>query len=168
MAKGIKAIVNIKSKNYNSPTSIGVGNKLVTNPIDICNNFNDYFSTIAENILTSSKHPILNSFDKYLTNSPENSFVFEPCDPSEVNLLINQLNPSKSSGPNGIPTKIMQMISNIICVPLSKIYNIPIPTGTHPDKLKNANVIPIFKKGSRLIISNYRPIFQILIKYLKK
>ena len=124
----------------------------------ICNNFNDYFSTIAENILTSSKHPILNSFDKYLTNSPENSSVFEPCDPSEVNLLINQLNPLKSSGPNGIPTKIMQMISNIICVPLSKIYNIPIPTGTHPDKLKNANVIPIFKKGSRLIISNYRPI----------
>ena len=98
--QGIKAIVNIKSKNYNSPTSIEVGNKLVTNPIDICNNFNDYFSTIAENILTSSKHPILNSFDKYLTNSPENSFVFEPCDPSEVNLLINQLNPSKSSGPN--------------------------------------------------------------------
>ena len=130
---------------------------MVTNPSDICNNFNDYFSTIAESILTSSKHPILNSFDKYLTNSPGNSFVFEPCDPTEVNLLINQLNPSKSSGPNGIPTKIMQMISNI-CVPLSKIYNIPIPTGTHPDKLKHANVIPIFKEGSRLIISNYRPI----------
>ena len=167
--QGIKTIVNIKSKNYNSPTSIEVGNKLVTNPIDICNNFNDYFSTIAENFLTSSKHPILNSFDKYLTNSLENSFVFEPCDPTEVNLLINQLNPSKSSGPNGIPTKIMQMISNI-CVPLSKIYNIPIPTGTHPDKLKHANVIPIFKKGSCLIISNYRPIslFQILTKYLKK
>ena len=50
------------------------------------------------------------------------------------------------------------MISNIICVPLSKIYNIPIPTGTRPDKFKNANVIPIFKKGSRLIIANYRPI----------
>ena len=90
---------------------------MVTNPIDICKNFNDYFSIIAENILTSSKHPILNSFDKYLTNSLENSFVFEPCDPSEVNLIINQLNPSKSSGPNRIPTKIMQMISNIMCPP---------------------------------------------------
>ena len=41
---------------------------------------------------------------------------------------------------------------------MCKIYNIPIPTGTHPDKLKNVNVIPIFEKGSRLIISNYRPI----------
>ena len=34
---------------------------------------------------------------KYLTNPSGNSFVFEPCDPSEVNILINQLNPSKSS-----------------------------------------------------------------------
>ena len=119
---------------------------MVTNPIDICNNFNDYFSTIAENILTSSKHPILSSFDKYLTNSPENSFVFEPCDPSEVNLLINQLNHSKSSGPNGIPTKIMQMISNIMCVPLSKIYNIPIPTELTQINLKMRMLFQFLKK----------------------
>ena len=77
----------------------------------------------------------------YCTNTEaEKGCYYFICDPSEVNLLINQLNPSKSSGPNGIPTKIMQMISNIICVPLSKIYNIPIPIGTHPDKFKNANV----------------------------
>ena len=31
-------------------------------------------------------------------------------------------------------------------------------TGTHPEKLKLVNVIPIFKKGSRLLVSNYRPI----------
>ena len=53
--QSIKAIVNIKSKNYNSPTSIGVGNSMVTNSSDICNNIcnNDYFATIAESILIS-------------------------------------------------------------------------------------------------------------------
>ena len=30
--------------------------------------------------------------------------------------------------------------------------------GSHPDKLKMANVIPIYKKGSKLQASNYRPI----------
>ena len=50
------------------------------------------------------------------------------------------------------------MIANIICVPLSKIFNISFVTGTHPEKLKHANVVPIFKKGSRLLVSNYRPI----------
>ena len=64
---------------------------------------------------------------------------------------------SKASGPNGIPTKILQMISNIISIPLSKIINISIVTGTHPERLKMVKVIPIFK-GSRLVVSNYRPI----------
>ena len=53
-----------------------------------------------------------------------NSFVFGPCEPTEVN----------KSGSNRIHTKIMQMISNIICVPLSKMYNSP--TVTHHDKFK--------------------------------
>ena len=40
----------------------------------------------------------------------------------------------------------------------SKIINISITTGCHPEKLKLVNAIPIFKKGSRLMVSNYRPI----------
>ena len=43
---------------------------MVTNSSDICNSFNNYFSSIAESILKSDKNPILKSYDKYLTNSP--------------------------------------------------------------------------------------------------
>ena len=50
------------------------------------------------------------------------------------------------------------MIINTISIPLSKIYNITILTGTQPEQLKQAHVIPTFKKGSRLLVSNYRPI----------
>ena len=84
--------------------------------------------------------------------------MYIPCDADEVKLLINQLNISKASGPNGKPTKFLQMISNIVCTPLSKIFNIAVLTGTHPEKLKLVNAIPVFKKGSRLLVSNYRPI----------
>ena len=98
---------------------------------------NNYFSNIAEDILKTNKQPVLKAFDKFLINPLSNSFVFEPCDPGEVKLLINELNPTKSTGPNGIPTKILQMISNIICTPLSKIFNISVPSGTHPEKLKH-------------------------------
>ena len=31
-------------------------------------------------------------------------------------------------------------------------------TGKQPTKLKLAHALPIFKKGSRLLVSNYRPI----------
>ena len=84
--------------------------------------------------------------------------MFEPCTPNEVFLLIGELNSSKSTGPNGIPTEILNMINFVISIPLSKIINICIRTGKHPEKLKLAHVIPIFKKGCRLLVSNYRPI----------
>ena len=31
-------------------------------------------------------------------------------------------------------------------------------TGVYPDQLKTAKVIPVFKKGDKLLVSNYRPI----------
>ena len=95
------------------------------------------------------------SYTEYLNNPVPNSF--DLCDASEVDAIIIQLSITKATGPNGIPTKILQ-ISKELSPPLSKICNMAITTGTHPEKLKLVNVLPIYKKGSRLLISNYRPI----------
>ena len=86
------------------------------------------------------------------------TFVYEPSTPNEVFILINGLNTHKGTGPNGIPTEILKMLGLPLSVPLSKIYNICIETGKQPTKLKLAHALPIFKKGSRLLVSNYRPI----------
>ena len=42
--------------------------------------------------------------------------------------------------------------------PLSIIFNLSFSTGQYPDLLKIAKTIPIHKKDSRLLVSNYRPI----------
>ena len=61
---------------------------------------------------------------KYFKNFWKHHFVFEPCDPMEVKELITQLNLTKATGPNGIPTRILHLIKNEVCKPLSKIYNL--------------------------------------------
>ena len=66
--QGIKEIVNIKSNNSNSPTTIEVGHKMVTDTAIICDHFNDYFPNIAEGILKTNKQPVLKTFDKFLNN----------------------------------------------------------------------------------------------------
>ena len=38
------------------------------------------------------------------------------------------------------------------------IFNLSLNTGIFPDRMKVAKVIPIFKKGKKSSISNYRPI----------
>ena len=113
---------------------------------------------MADNILKKNKTPILKTFDKYLPERNSQSFAFEPCTPNEVYLLIEQLNPHKGTGPNGIHTEILKLTNHLISDTLSNIFNMCITSGKHPDKLKLAHALPIFKKGSRLLVSNYRPI----------
>ena len=48
--QGIKEIINIKSKNFDHPTCIIDGSNTITNPTDIANAFNNYFTSVAANI----------------------------------------------------------------------------------------------------------------------
>ena len=50
------------------------------------------------------------------------------------------------------------MLKEEICKPLNKIFNLSFSTGQYPNILKISKTIPIFKNGSRLLVSNYRPI----------
>ena len=52
----------------------------------------------------------------------------------------------------------MKILKNYISYPLEILFNCSFTTGTVPDHFKMAKVIPVFKKGSPLTVSNYRPI----------
>ena len=45
-----------------------------------------------------------------------------------------------------------------ICKPLTLIINQTLSTGIFPDTLKIAKVIPLYKKGDKALLENYRPI----------
>ena len=64
----------------------------------------------------------------------------------------------KSSGPNSIPVDILKLVKKEISIPLSKIFNLSMNTGIHPELFRIAMTIPIYKKGSKLEVGNYRPI----------
>ena len=148
----------MKSKNFNQPTCLINEDRTLTDPSEIANTFNDYFSSVADNLLNERKFNGNTSFRDYLTNPLANSFVIHPCDEYEVKDLIQQLEQNKSLGPNSIPTNILKLVQNEISIPLSQIFNLSFSTGTHPEKLRISKTIPIYKKGSRLTACNYRPI----------
>ena len=78
--QGIKELVNIKTKNFNIPTCIELNNDSTTDPIIICNSFNDYFVNIADNILLSRKYNGNKHYTDYLNNAIPNSFAYDLCD----------------------------------------------------------------------------------------
>ena len=54
--------------------------------------------------------------------------------------------------------KIIKIAKEPIAEHISEIINLSFASGIFPDCLKTAKVTPIFKKGSKLECSNYRPI----------
>jgi hypothetical protein len=154
---GIKGIINIRNANKNQPSSMLINKSIKTNPTDIAEGFNVYFSSIAEKLLPKDT-PGTKHFSEYLTERVDRNFIFESADQVEVITIIDSLDPGKGSGPYSIPTNIMKALKANLCHPLTSIINMSFATGTYPDQLKIAKVIPIFKKGDKLLVSNYRPI----------
>ena len=139
------------------PRTISQGENLITNPYDIANIFNNYFPSIAntakENIKYSHKH-----FSDYLNNQCKNSIFIQPTDSEEIANIISTLNMNKSSGPNSIPYKILNLLKKDISKQLSDLFNLSLSLGVFPSLLKIAKVVPIYKKDSKLDCHDYCPI----------
>ena len=81
----------------------------------------------------------------------------------EIISLIRNLNPNKASGPDGISGQMLLLCDNSVVLPLKIIFQILLVNSTYPDMWKLPNVTPIFKKGDKQLIKNYRQIFLLLI-----
>ena len=57
------------------------------------------------------------------------------------------------------PNGVLKLLNNLNIAPiLSLIYNESLAQGTLPDDWRQANVVPIFKKGEKYDAANYRPV----------
>ena len=135
-------------------------NSIIKEKQEIVNEFGNYFKTAATNLtanLTTNMATSNNNYKEYLT-TPTYNWGFTEVDRQDVLKIIKSLKNKKSSGYDGISNKILETIGDIISDPIAKLFNKSLETGKFPDILKVAKVIPIHKKGSKLEISNYRPI----------
>ena len=155
--KGLKSILNIKNISAEIPETLSVDGTTISNPMEISNIFNNYFSSIATktklNISFSHKH-----FSDFFKNRSNISFFVSPTDKTEIEDVISSLDSNKSVGPNSIPTKILKLLKDDISSQLSETFNISFSSGVFPSILKTAKVIPVHIKDSKLDFSNYRAI----------
>ena len=54
--------------------------------------------------------------------------------------------------------RMIKICDEALVKPLSLIYNNCIDTGVFPDIWKKSNIVPVYKRGDKQIIDNYRPI----------
>ena len=71
---------------------------------------------------------------------------------------LESLNPYKSCGPDNLHARLLKELASHIAGPISALFNLTTKSGEIPKDWKKAIISPIFKKGSRRLASNYRPI----------
>ena len=65
---------------------------------------------------------------------------------------------NKSPGVDVIPPKLLKECFEHISTPLAKLFNLSLEEGIVPSEWNEANITPLFKKGSRNKPENYRPV----------
>ena len=75
-----------------------------------------------------------------------------------VRKLLQNLKINKASGPDGIPNRILKETAQQIAPALTAIFQYSLNHGVVPDDWCEANVAPVYKKGSRHQAVNYRPV----------
>ena len=149
--------------------------QIISKEVELAEVFNNYFGNIVKNLNIESRElknldidPVINAIKNY-QNHPsikkieasleqKETFSFNLSSFDNVFEEIKKLDNSKTSQQSDIPTKIIKQNINIFTQFLHTSYNNMLEFSIFPNEMKNADVIPIYKKDSRSDKENYRPV----------
>ena len=153
-----------KSKSSASSIGLKVDDQIIFDKPKVADKFNTCFTTVASNLVKSlpagtGKYCIDQVEKFYISKGvSEDSFELYPVCEEQVRKLLTGINSCKATGLDNIPAKFVTDASEIITSPLTHIINLSLSQGIMPDELKNARVVPIYKKNSNTDVGNYRPV----------
>ena len=151
----MKEIINRK-KTSSINSRFRVNDKIVSDKKAISDGFNSFFVNVgpdlAKNIPLTKK-----SCTEFLTNRNSNSMFLHPVTEEEIKSVIKNLKIS-SPGWGSVSPVVLKDTYEYIVMPLTYVFNLSLLKGVVPVELKAAKVIPLFKSGDKMQLSNYRPV----------
>ena len=145
-----KQLLKLDTSSASIPPLKANGN-IIENDVEKASALNDYFasqSTVDDsNVVLPPIHPLDYPPLEMITITSE-----------EVFDSLQNLNISKSCGPDLINPRLLKEGAAVLKYPLTMIFNSSITRCDFPKTWKMANVTPIHKKDDKSLPSNYRPI----------
>lgn len=132
--------------------------KICSNNVNVCDP--QIIAELFKNHFTVNINCNQNRNCAGLPNIPSTShnFFLFPTDKNEVKKIISNLSNKYSIGIDGVPAPVIKAVGDVISTPLADVINECLSSGTFPNNLKLAKIIPIHKKGNKQLVQNYRPI----------
>ena len=169
IAKNKYYIEDLKSKQGNSKATWKILNTVLGKPVsskdhtfidlnsDISSTpdaFNKHFLEAGRTIINEERQGL---YRNYLSNPPNVSLYLTPTTQEEIKKYLDNLK-FTAAGIDDIPPKLLKLTSDAIARPLSFLINLTFQKGVFPNKLKIAKVTPVYKKGNKKEVNNYRQI----------
>lgn len=134
---------------------MNVDGNIINSTDEIVNEMNKYFCDIGTTLSDSIVHPP--NTELKLPDRNLNSVFFSRTNAREITFIIKKMK-NKSGGIDKISVMTLKCLMKFIVNPMEHIFNLCFDKCVWPDKLKCAEVIPVFKGGDKTSMSNYRPI----------
>jgi exonuclease III len=163
-SKAMWNIINTRHcalKNKNDINKITVNGVDVEDPALIVKEFSDHFTQKVDDIKNEINNKANNLNNLNHTNnifSNPSSMFFSPLTTKELLDIINDMKNKRSYGFDEVPDFIFKKTATAIIEVLTYIINQCFSSGVFPCILKQSVIKPIFKKGDKYDIQNYRPI----------
>ena len=159
----INQAINRKPKNKSHLISfLTVNNAIITDPLEMANNLNSFFTSAPGQIVSEILQPILQDQavdqDDNIQDPPLFSFSSLELTETEFINAINMLEPKKSLDFNNLSMQFLKNFTSELTKPLLHVFQKSLSRGVVPSQLKLAKIVPIFKSGDAASMDNYRPI----------
>ncbi|XDV11531.1 hypothetical protein PO909_000447 [Leuciscus waleckii] len=148
--------------------------EIITKPLDIANHLNDFFIKKTTNLRSSMLSYPKDSPCSNVKNIMRNkscSLTFGTVREEIVEKMLLSLPEEKTAGIDHLDGKIVKTVANILCKPISHIFNRSVISGVFLEIWKQSKIIPVVKDDRLgLTESNCRPIniLPILSKIFEK
>ena len=143
-------------------SKLQLGGKAVENATEIAEQFNSYFSSIADNLRSGlgNTPSDLSKLVNFVESCKDPDVVFSVPDITNAQVLqiIKGISPHKAAGIDKISARFLRIAAPILAPSIARLINMSFSTGKFPTRWKTANVTPLFKQGAASDPSNYRPI----------
>lgn len=145
--------INSKRNNDIYPKIMNYDDESADNDNDICELFAKFFNNVYKND-DASKSPNIGLIPVNNTNNFQPP-VINNCD---IYSAIANVKCCFSPGPDNVPSCILIKCGGSLTDVLCYLFNLSLSSGVFPTIWKSSYIIPLFKKGARHDISNYRGI----------
>lgn len=144
-----------RKKTVDEIKDIKVYEKTISDKKEMANIFNQFYSEIGREMAQKIIKPNISVVKNPTCNK---SIFLYPANSEEVANYIRELKPHKSPGLDNIKSETLKTISDHIKEPFTYIINKILETGKFPTIFKVAVIKPVYKKGDKCNVTNYRPL----------